>query len=96
MSMSRAANPKQQAHELIDRMSSAQVTAVVGLLHAMIDPFANALANAPVDDEPADEERSSSPSESTISHADVLRDFNLSPEDFERMGRTPLDSGTDR
>ena len=47
-----ATNPKQQAHELIDKMSVAQVVAAVGLFKAMLDPVEIALANAPLDDEP--------------------------------------------
>jgi hypothetical protein len=39
-----ATNPKQHAHELIDRMAPGQVSAVVGLLEIMLDPFARALA----------------------------------------------------
>ena len=31
-------NPKQQAHELIDRISTAQASAVVGLITSMLDP----------------------------------------------------------
>lgn len=52
------ANDKQQAHELIERLAPSQVSAVVGLLQAMLDPVARAVAAAPVDDEPVtDEER---------------------------------------
>jgi hypothetical protein len=47
-----ATNPKQEAHELIDRMSVGQVIAAVGLFKAMLDPVEIALANAPLDDEP--------------------------------------------
>ena len=43
---------KQQAHELIDRLPPTQLSAVVGLLEAMLDPVSLALANAPIDDEP--------------------------------------------
>lgn len=49
-------NPKQQAHELIDRISTAQASAVFGLLEAMLDPVSVALAHAPMDDEPVSEE----------------------------------------
>ena len=52
-----ATNPKQQAHELIDRLSTGQISAVVGLLEAMLDPVSVALANAPIDDEPVSEEK---------------------------------------
>ena len=45
-------NEKQQAHELIERLPPTQLSAVVGLLEAMLDPFTRALANAPIEDEP--------------------------------------------
>lgn len=47
---------KQQAHELIERLAPSQVSAVVGLLQAMLDPVARAIADAPLDDEPVTEE----------------------------------------
>ena len=51
-----ATSPKQQAHELIDAMAPGQVSAVVGLLKIMLDPFTRTLANAPIDDEPVSAE----------------------------------------
>ncbi len=45
-------NPKQQAHELINRLSTGQASAVVTLLEAMLDPVSVALANAPIEGEP--------------------------------------------
>lgn len=47
-----ATNPKQEAHELIERMTVAQASAFVGLFKVMLDPVEIALANAPYDDEP--------------------------------------------
>jgi hypothetical protein len=93
-------NPKQQAHELIDRISTAQASAVVGLLEAMLDPVSVALANAPMDDEPVSEEEARDIAEAraayargeVVSNQEVLADFGLTAEDFERMGRTPLDA----
>jgi hypothetical protein len=93
-----ATNPKQQAHELIDQMSTGQVSAVVGLFKVMLDPVALALANAPWDDEPVSEDEAREIAESRASlargegipHEEVLAEFGLSPEDFERMGHTPL------
>ena len=92
-------DPKQQAHELIDRMPSYQVSAVVGLLETMLDPFARALANAPFEDEPVSDEEAREIRESRasfargegVSHEEVLAEFGLTNEDFERMGRTPID-----
>jgi hypothetical protein len=97
-------NPKQQAHELIDRLSTGQVFAVVGLLQAMLDPVSVALANAPIDDEPVSEEEARDIAEAraafargeVVSNEEVLADFGLTAEDFERMGRTPLDAEPDR
>jgi hypothetical protein len=63
-------DPSQQAHELIDRISTAQASAVVTLLEAMLDPVSVALANAPIDDEPVSEEEVSSTS---LRHAPPTR-----------------------
>jgi len=44
-----ATNPKQEAHELIERISVAQASAVVTLITSMLDPVDRAIANAPFD-----------------------------------------------
>ena len=93
-------NPKQQAHELIDRLSTGQASAVVGLLEAMLDPVSAALANAPMDDEPVSEEEARDIAEAraayargeVVSNEEVLAEFGLTDKDFERMGRPPLDA----
>jgi hypothetical protein len=96
---------KQHAHELIDRMAPGQVAAVVGLLEIILDPFARALASAPYDDETVsegearevDEAKASLARGEGIPHEEVLAEFGLTPEDFERMGRTPLNpNGSDQ
>jgi len=98
--MASAANdPKQEAHELIERLSTGQVIAAVGLFKAMLDPVSVALASAPSDDEPVSEEeardiaaaRTSLARGEGIPHEEVLREFSLSPEDFEGMAGTPLE-----
>ena len=43
------ADTKEHAYELIDRLAPTQLSAVVGLLKAMLDPVS--LANAPVEEE---------------------------------------------
>jgi hypothetical protein len=93
------ANEKQQAHDLIERLAPSQISAVVHLLEVMTDPVAQSLANAPVDDEPVTEEeareiaavRASLDRGEGIPHEKVLAEFGLTPEEFARMGRTPLD-----
>lgn len=48
-----AAPEKQQAHELIDRLEPAQLSAVVCILKRIVeDPVSQAIANALPDDEP--------------------------------------------
>jgi hypothetical protein len=89
-----AHDEKQQAHELIERLAPNQVSAVVGLLEAMLDPVSRAIANAPVDDEPESEAERQAVAESKawferrsgqgISHEEVLADFGLTPKDFNQ------------
>jgi hypothetical protein len=94
------ATDKQHAHQLLDRLDAGQLDAIVRLLQVMTDPVARSLANAPVDDEPVTEEeareiaatRASLDRGEGLPHEKVLAEFGLSPEDFARMGRTPLDS----
>ena len=84
---------KQHAHELIERLAPSQVAAVVGVLEAMLDPVARAIANAPVDDEPeSDEERQAvakskawfaQRSGQGIPHEEVLAEFGLTPDDLK-------------
>ena len=45
-------NPREQAHQLIDRLPETQLSALVGLLETIVDPVAAAMGNAPIDDEP--------------------------------------------
>ncbi|MBM3748383.1 MAG: hypothetical protein FJW34_21580 [Acidobacteria bacterium] len=42
---------RQHAHELIDRLPQAQLSALVGLLETILDPVTAALRDAPLDDE---------------------------------------------
>ncbi len=86
-------NPKQQAHELIDRISTAQASAVVGLITSMLDPVDRAIANAPFEDEEISEEETRAVAASKawlaehpgegIPHEEILREFGLGPEDLQ-------------
>ena len=87
---------KQHAHELIDLMAPGQVAAVVSLLEIMLDPLARTLASAPYDDEPVSAEEAREVEEAktslargeSIPHDEVLAEFGLTSNNFERMGRT--------
>ena len=93
------AKTKKHAHELIDRMAPGQIAVVVDLLEIILDPVARSLAKAPFEDEPISEEETLAvaasktwlQSNKPIPHEEVLSEIGLSAEEFERMGRTPLD-----
>lgn len=84
-------NEKQQAHELIDRLPPTQLTAVVGLLEAILDPVSRAIAQAPLDDEPETEEERRAVAEAKewfnknpgIPFEEVLSDFGLTVRDLK-------------
>jgi hypothetical protein len=98
---------REQAHAYLDRLPPDQLSAVRGLLETMLDPVSRALANAPIEDEEISEGEMSAAAGSrewlkhnkAIPHEEVLAEFGLTSDDFERMGRTPLPpepSATDR
>ena len=92
--MATVANPKQEAHELIERISTAQASAVVTLITSMLDPVDRAIANAPFEDEAiSDEEnRAVAPSKAWLAehpgegipHEELLAEFGIKPEDLHR------------
>jgi hypothetical protein len=77
-------NEKKQAHDLIERLPPTQLSAVVGLLEAMLDPAA--IANAPAEEEEItpetaaalDRARESLARGEGIPHEEILREFGLS------------------
>ena len=86
-------NEKRQAHELIERLPATQLSAVVGLLEAMLDPFSRALAAAPMDDEPVTAEDEKSLAEASewskhnksIPHEQVLAELGITQEEIDRF-----------
>lgn len=83
---------RRQAHAYLDHLPDAQVSAVRGLLEAMLDPVSRALANAPVDDEPVSEEEERAVEEARewlrhnrgIPFEQVVADLGLTVTDWER------------
>jgi hypothetical protein len=83
---------KEHVHVLVERLAPNQVTAIRGLLEAMLDPVGRAIATAPPDDEPAtDEDRLrlrqgrvwfEQHDSRGVPMKDVLAEFNLKPDDF--------------
>jgi len=80
-------NEKQQAHTLIERLDSKQISTAVRFLEFMLlDPLARSLTTAPIDDEPVspeeaaalDQARASLDRGEGIPHEEILREFGLS------------------
>jgi hypothetical protein len=79
------ANAKEHAHPLIDRLPPEQLSAVVVVLEAMLDPVSLAIANAPVEEEEItpktaaalERARASLARGEGIPHEEILREFSL-------------------
>jgi hypothetical protein len=77
------ADAKKHAYELIDRLPPTQLSAVVGLLEAMLDPssLANVLAEeeeiTPETAAALDRARASLARGEGIPHEEILREFGL-------------------
>jgi len=90
---------REQVRFLLNALPDEKISAVRTLLEVMVDPVTRSLANAPYEDEPISEEEARAVAASKawlkdhepIPNEDVLAEFGLTAEDFERMGRTPLE-----
>ncbi len=84
---------KRQAHELIERLPPTQLSAVVGLLEAMLDPVSRAIANAPLDHEPVTPEEEKALAEArewskhnkSIPHEQVLAELGITQEEIDHF-----------
>jgi hypothetical protein len=89
---------RQQAHAYLDRLMPRQLLAVRNLLEAMLVPLSRGVADAPEEDEliGAGEARTVVDARlwlknnEAIPHREVLAEFDLTPDDFKRMGRTQV------
>lgn len=86
-----ATDTKEHAHELLDRLPPAQLTAVIGLLEVMLDPVSRAIATAPVHDDALapEEEKALAESEEwlkrhkPIRHEQVLAELGITQEEID-------------
>jgi hypothetical protein len=90
---------KEWAHELVERMPVEKVPELVGVLERMVEPVRLSLVNAPFEDEAVSEDENREAAEarargyapSATSHEDLLKEFGLSLDDFERMSHEPVE-----
>ncbi len=84
---------KQHLHYLIDRLAPIQIHAVTNLLEVMVDPVAQAVAHAPVDDETLSPEDIQALDEAkewlarnpAIPHEQVLAEFGTTVEEVRNF-----------
>lgn len=89
---------RQQAHAYLDQLPPEQLSAVRGLLETMLSPLERKLALAPIDDEPLNEEEASAihagadslDQGRSVPMEEVLADFGLTMDNFQKMADTPL------
>ncbi len=89
------------AQHLLDHLAPEQFSAVVHLMEVMLDPLSRKLANAPPEDETisADEEAAVAEARQwrlhnkPVSHEEVLADFGLTVDDFQKMALQPSPDG---
>jgi hypothetical protein len=97
-----AAQQRQRAHMLLDAVPDNKIPAVRDLLETIVDPLSRAMANAQQDREPICEETSRGPAAEPAPHADgesilheaILKEFGISPEDWEKMGSALFEAAT--
>lgn len=85
---------RQHAHQLIDRLPEAQLSGLAQFLETIVDPTGSALS----ENEGISEEEEQAVAEARewlkrnkpIPHYELLAEFGLTLDDFERMRRTPL------
>lgn len=100
MPKSSTTKDRQDAHTLVDLLPVEKLPAVVHLLQSLTDPVARSLATAPPEDERVDDDELRTVDASNawlqnhapIPNREVLAELGLTPEEFDRMARTPLDS----
>jgi hypothetical protein len=76
---------RQKAHALLDLLPAGKLSAVRGLLEAIVEPLARSLALAPIEDEEISPEtaaalgraRASLGRGEGVSHEEILREFGL-------------------
>lgn len=84
------AHEKQQVHQLVDRLAPSQVTAVRGLLEAMLDPAELTDAERRAVSEADEWLKHNRP----IPHEEVLAEFGLTMADWEKMADASLTEET--
>ena len=95
-----AAQQRQQAHMLLDAVPDDKIPAVRTLLETIVDPLALAMAHAQQDREPIAEQTLPGLTADPAPHGDgdsmlheaILKEFGLSSEDWEQMGRAAFDA----
>jgi hypothetical protein len=92
------AEQRQHVRAYIELLPGDQLSAVHDLLESMLSPLDRKLALAPIDDEPVTPEDIAAIEASaaafdaghSVSMEEILADFGLTMDDFEKMGQTEI------
>lgn len=84
---------KERAYELIDRLPATQLSAVVSLLEAILDPVSRAIANAPTEEEELTVEAAAALDQARdwlkhnqgLPHEHVLAELGITQDEIERF-----------
>jgi hypothetical protein len=95
---------RQHAHAFLDRLPADQLAAMCGLLETMLSPLDRKLALAPIDDELLTPDEAAAiqagidslEKNGGVPMEEVLADFGLTVDDFQKMAETPLPEESNR
>jgi hypothetical protein len=87
---------KQHAHHLLDRLAPGQLAAVVHLLETMVLPEEDGDTLSDTERKAVAEADEWLKHNRPIPHEEVLAEFGLTMDDWEKMGREPLPEETPR
>ena len=83
------ATDRQHAHALLDQLEPGQLAAVVHLLESMVSPGEERDTLSHAERQAVAEADEWLKHNRSIPHENVLADFGLTPDDWEKMGREP-------
>jgi hypothetical protein len=87
---------KQHAHRLLDQLGSSQLAAVVHLLETMVSPDEDGDTLSSAERQAVTEADEWLKHNQPIAHEEVLAEFGLTGDDWEKMGQEPVPEATPR
>ncbi len=80
---------RQHAHQLLDQLTPAQLAAVVHLMETMVPPDEDRDTLSSAESKAIAQADEWLTHHAPIPHEEILADFSLTPEDWDKMGEEP-------